>query len=143
MIIPDANVLIYAHDQTAVAHRSARRWWEATLSGSEPVGIPWVVALAFVRLMTHPTLSENPMTIEQARGCVEGWLTQPGCRLLPVGSATLQLFFELLTCAGIGGNLCTDALIAASAKEHGGTIYSTDQDFDRFPEVRWKNPLRG
>ncbi len=143
MIVPDANLLIFAHDETAPAHRTARRWWEAALSGTEPVGIPWVVALAFVRLMTHPTLSENPMTVEQARECVEGWLKQPGCRLLPVGSSTVQLFFEFLGSAGTGGNLCTDALIAASAKEYGGTIYSNDRDFDRFPSVHWKNPLRG
>lgn len=130
------------HDQTAAAHRLARRWWEAALSGTERVGIPWVVALAFVRLMTHPTLSENPMSVEQAGECVESWLRQPGCRLLPVGSSTVQLFFELLGSTGIGGNLCMDALIAASAKEYGGTIYSNDQDFARFPAVPWKNPLR-
>jgi len=93
MIIPDANVLIYAHDQTAVAHRSARRRWEATLSGSEPVGIPWVVALAFVRLMTHPTLSENPMTIEQARGCVEGWLS--GSALEESASRVVETFARI------------------------------------------------
>ena len=38
MIIPDANLLIYAHDETSPWHGQARAWWEATLSGTEPVG---------------------------------------------------------------------------------------------------------
>lgn len=141
MIVPDTNLLIYAHDQTAPQHKAARRWWEAALSGTEPVGLPWIVVLAFVRLMTHPTLSENPMPVGQARECVEGWLAQPNCRVLPAGAVTLELFFEFLKSAGVGGNICTDALIAATAREYGGTVYSNDRDFTRFTGLYWKNPL--
>ena len=143
MIVPDANVLIYAHDQTAPAHKVARKWWERALTGSEPVGLPWVVILAFVRLMTHPSLSDNPMSVEQARECVAHWLEQPNCRVLPTGVATVDRFFRLLEKAGVGGNLSTDAMIAAVAGEYGGTVYSNDRDFDRFEGVVWKNPLLG
>lgn len=141
MIVPDTNLLVYAHDLTAPAHQAARKWWEESLSGQEPVGVPWVVVLAFVRLMTHSTLSENPMSVEQARRCVMGWLEQPICRVLPAGPGTIERFFALLQGVGSGGNLCTDALIAAVAEEYGGTVYSTDRDFDRFDGIRWKNPL--
>jgi uncharacterized protein len=141
MIVPDVNVLIYAYDRTSNAHRIARRWWESALSGSESVGIPWVVILAFVRLMTHPILSENPMSIIQARQAVESWFEVDHVRLLTPGTATFECFFDLLEQAGTGGNLCTDAIITALAIEHGGQIYSTDRDFSRFPKIRWQNPL--
>lgn len=141
MIVPDVNLLIYAHDSSAPQHASARTWWEDALSGTEPVGVPVVVVLAFVRLMTHPTLSENPMSVVQAKGLVEGWLAQSNCRVLPVGDRTVALFLQLLSELGQGGNLSTDAMIAASAKEYGGTVYSSDRDFDRFPDVLWSNPL--
>ena len=113
MIIPDVNLLIYAHDSSAPQHTSARKWWEAALSGNAPVGIPVVVVMAFVRLVTHPTLSENPMSVAQAKTCVEGWMEQPNCRVLPVGDRTVSLFLQLVSGAGQGGNLCTDAMIAA------------------------------
>lgn len=45
MIIPDLNVLTYAHNSSASHHERARSWWERTISGSEPVGIPWIVVL--------------------------------------------------------------------------------------------------
>ena len=142
MIVPDANLLIYAYDNTAPAHSRARAWWESALSGHEPVGIPWIVVLAFVRLMTHPTLSDNPMTAGQARQCVEEWLACEHVRLLSPETTTFARFFDLLAAAGTAGNLCTDALIAALAEEHGGNVYSNDADFSRFPGIAWKNPLR-
>ena len=141
MIVPDVNLLVYAHDGSAKHHAKARKWWEAALSGTEPVGIPLVVTMAFVRLMTHPTMSENPMSIAQAKAAVDAWLGQPNCRVLPVGDKTVSLFLTLLEEVEAGGNLCTHAMIAASAIEYGGTVFSNDRDFDRFSGLRWENPL--
>ena len=54
---------------------------------------------------------------------------------------SLNQFYDQLTAAGTGGNLSTDALIAALAIEHGGCVYSNDRDFARFPDITWRNPL--
>ena len=32
-------------------------------------------------------------------------------------------------------------MIAALASEHGGVVYSNDRDFERFPDLVWRNPL--
>lgn len=141
MIVPDANLLIYAYDTSAPLHRSARRWWEGALSSHEPVGLPWVVILAFVRLITHPTLSEHPFTVRAAEAAIRQWLGCDHVQLLHARETTLERFFSLLDEAGLGGNLTTDALIAAHAEDYGATVHSTDRDFDRFTGVRWLNPL--
>jgi len=141
MIVPDANLLIYAYDETAPSHSAARVWWEDALSGAEAVGVPWVVVLAFVRLMTHPALAANPMTVEQARAAVLDWLAVDHVRLLSPSATTISVFFELLAGAGMAGNLSTDAMIAALASEYGGCVYSNDRDFGRFPHVVWRDPL--
>ena len=56
MIVPDANLLIFAYDTTSPHHARARTWWEGALSADEPIGIPWVVlrrlTLMSVRLKT-------------------------------------------------------------------------------------------
>lgn len=141
MIVPDANLLVYAYDETAPCHGTAREWWEEVLSGIEPVGIPWIVVLAFVRLMTHPTLADNPMTVEQAGAAVTSWLELDHVRLLSPTPSTIFRFLDLLAGAGMGGNLSTDAMIAALADEYGGCVHSNDRDFARFAGVAWKNPL--
>lgn len=142
MIVPDTNLLIYAYDSTAANNAAARRWWEEVLTSTRPVGIPWIVVLAFTRLMTHPSLSNNPMTVGQAHRAVAAWLGRDHVRLLSPTSDTFDLFFAFLERAGTGGNLSTDAMIAALAAEHGGRVYTNDVDFSRFPEVSWTNPLQ-
>lgn len=141
MIVPDVNLLIYAYDSTCPLHARCRDWWEKTIAGGDAIGIPWVVVLAFARLMTHPTLNENPMTIPQLRERVEEWLNLPQVLLLVPREATLRHMFALLEGCGAGGNLSTDALIGAHALEHGGIVHSNDHDFARFEGVRWINPL--
>lgn len=141
MILPDANLLIYAYDTAAPQHRKARRWWEDLLSGNEPVGLPWIVVLAFVRLITHPTLSDHPFTVSAAETAVRQWLDCDHVQLLIPRETTLDRFFSLLEEGGLGGNLTTDALIAAQALDYGAEVHSTDRDFGRFAGVRWRNPL--
>jgi uncharacterized protein len=141
MIVPDANLLIYAYDIGSPFHRLARRWWEDALSAHEPVGLPWIVVLAFVRLITHPTLSEHPFTVAAAEAAVRQWLDCDHVQLLVPREATFERFFAFLEEAGLGGNLATDALIAAHAEDYGAVVHSTDRDFGRFAGLRWLNPL--
>ena len=141
MILPDANILIYTHDERSPLHGEAKNWWTQALAGAEPIGIPWVVILAFTRLMTHPQICVNPLSVAQAGEIVASWLEFPQVRLLQPSESALPRFFEILEQAGSGGNLSSDALIALHAMEHSATIYSNDPDFDRFPGIRRMNPL--
>ena len=45
MIIPDANLLLYAYDEASPFHARARSWWSECISGPEPVGLVAVVLL--------------------------------------------------------------------------------------------------
>ena len=54
MIVPDLNLIVYAHNSRVPRHKPALRWWQDLLNGDERVGIPWVVATGFVRIVTSP-----------------------------------------------------------------------------------------
>ncbi|MFM7250562.1 MAG: PIN domain-containing protein [Planctomycetaceae bacterium] len=86
-------------------------------------------------------LKELRRIADDARRRVERWFEQPHVRLLVPGTDTFALFFDLLEAAGLGGNLTTDALIAAHAIEHNATLFSPDLDFGRFPDLKWIDPL--
>ena len=47
----------------------------------------------------------------------------------------------MLVSGSVGGNLTTDAHIAAVASENGLVIYSNDTDFARFLNIKVVNPL--
>jgi predicted nucleic acid-binding protein len=48
---------------------------------------------------------------------------------------------SLMEAAGTGGNLVSDAQIAALALEYGAEIHTADMDFNRFKGISWSNPL--
>jgi hypothetical protein len=142
VIIPDINLLVYAHNDRASEHASAKIWWEQCLNGSTPVGLPWVSAMGFLRLMTHPRVLVEPMPVSGAIHQVRSWIDQPPVRLLQPGTRFPALYFGYLEALGTGGNLTTDAWLAALAVEHQATLHSNDGDFSRFPGLRWLNPLK-
>ncbi len=141
MILPDTNLLFYAYDQRSREHVKAKAWLRGIFRGTRPVGIPWVVILAFTRLTTHPNLLEAPLSVVEAEAIVISWLELNQVRLLSPGPETIAHFFQLLEEAQMGGNLSTDAMIGAHALEWGGTVYTNDRDFGRFTQIRWENPL--
>lgn len=141
MIIPDANLLIYAVNRDATDHKAARRWLEEILSGQEEVGLAWTVILAFIRITTRSGILEKPLRTEEAVAYVQEWLEQPCAALLSPGEAHWPIFSSLLQTTGTGGNLTSDAHLAALALEHGAAVHSADYDFRRFPGIVHINPL--
>ena len=141
MIVPDLNLLVYAHNDGANLHDSARRWWEDLVNGAERVGVPWVVSTGFVRLMTNPKVLTHPATPTQAVDYVREWFRFPHVTPVNPGAGHLDLLRRNLAAAGVGANLVTDSHIAAVAMEYQAEVHSNDTDFSRFPGLRWRNPL--
>lgn len=141
MIIPDINLLIYAYNTEAHLHSDAKAWWEARLSDRETVGLPWVVVLGFLRIITSSRVFENPMPVGKAVQAVRSWMSRPNVQMLHGGNRHGDLFFGYLEQLGTAGNLTTDAHLAALAQEHQAVLHTTDLDFQRFPGLRWLNPI--
>ena len=142
MIVPDANLLLYAYDITSPFHRAARSWWESCLSGSESVGLTHPVIFAFVRIGTNTRAFEAPLSLDEASGHVSSWLDRQVTRVLQPASDHVPHVLSLLAAAGsAGANLVTDAQIAALAIAYGATVHTADRDFMRFPGLRCCYPL--
>ena len=142
MIVPDVNLLLYAYDDKSPFHQRARRWWEECLSGSEPVGLTHPVIFAFVRIGTSARAFVRPMSLAEASAHVTSWLNRQVTRVLQPDAAHVQQVLELLRdAASAGGNLVTDAQVAALAISHHGTVHTADHDFARFPDLDCHYPL--
>lgn len=141
MIVPDVNLLLYAVNPDAPPHARAKRWLDAALRGDEPVGFAWVVLIAFVRITTHARVFPSPMALDDALAIVTGWLALPVAVVIEPGAEHWRILQQLLRDARRGGNLATDAHLAALCIERGATLHSADADFTRFRGLRWENPL--
>jgi toxin-antitoxin system PIN domain toxin len=140
-MIVDANLLLYAVDEDSVRNAVAAAWLEETLDGDSRVGIPWQTIGAFLRIVTHPRVANNPLSAAEAWGYVAEWLAAPVVWIPPATDATARVYAKLCAQVEITANLVPDAQLAALALEHGVEIASADTDFMRFPGLRWMNPL--
>jgi toxin-antitoxin system PIN domain toxin len=141
MILPDLNLIIYAHNRSSVSHLAAKDWWETTLSNPRPVALCWAVMLGFIRLSTQRGVFQAPLQVSAACNEVRSWLSQPQVIILEPGRRHASIVLDLLEGLGAAGNLTTDAHLAALAIEHQCVLCSTDGDFKRFPGLQWTNPL--
>jgi hypothetical protein len=142
MIVPDVNLLLYAHIEAYGEHRKARVWWDTLLNGRTEVGVAGPVLFGFVRVATNRKLFDPPMSVADALAWVRGWLARPNVRFLSPGPRHLEIAFRLLDQLGAAANLTTDVQVAALAIEYQAELHSNDADFGRFTQLRWVNPLR-
>ncbi|PXA03723.1 hypothetical protein DDZ13_10535 [Coraliomargarita sinensis] len=141
MILPDTNLLLYAVNRDSPDHEQALAWWRKTLESDIPVRLATGVIFAFVRLASHRRVFAHPLTPGEAFDYIENWLEFPSVEIAENISDDVIVVRKLLEDAGTGGNLVSDAQIAAIATRLDACIYSADDDFDRFPGIRWQNPL--
>ncbi len=141
MIIPDVNLLVYAYNSDAPKHHRARAWWEEAVRGYQPIGVAWVVALGFLRIITSRAVLVRPMEAAVALRHVRTWLEQPSVRVVQPGPRHLDILGGFVQAGAIASAVVTDAHIAALAVENQAEVHSNDTDFGRFPGLRWKNPL--
>jgi hypothetical protein len=143
VILVDANLLIYAANESAAEHDLAREWLDDQLNGTTRVGLPWPSLLAFIRLATNSAVVRHPVTpsaawrqVQEWLACEAVWIPQPGTRHADILGGLLQ--HPLVT-----SRLVPDAHLASIAIEHGLTLCSTDGDFAKFAGLKWRNPLVG
>ena len=141
-MIVDANVLLYAVDDSSHFHAPAVTWLNAAMNGGERVGFPWASLMAFQRIITHPRATAHPLTPADAWSYITDWLDADQAWLPVPGPRHRDVLGQLLVEGNIHGNLVTDAHLAALAIEHGTGICSFDSDFARFKDLRWLSPDR-
>ncbi len=136
MVILDANILLYAINESMPRHSAAKRWLEVALNGNETVGFGWVVLLAFVRVSTRSGLFPRPLDLVTALDLVQDWLSAAPAVVVHPTDRHAAVLRGLLQDAGTASNLVTDAHLAALCIEHGARMCTYDRDFSRFSGLR-------
>jgi hypothetical protein len=141
MILPDVNILVYAHSERAQDHLRFKDWVAGLIQGNEAYGISDLVLSGFLRIVTNPRIFTPPSALRDALTFVERIRSQPHCVLISPGPRHWELFTDLCRSAGARGNLVPDAYLAALAIESGSEWITTDGDYARFPGLRWRRPF--
>jgi toxin-antitoxin system PIN domain toxin len=142
VLLIDVNVLLYAYREGAPGHTEYRRWLEDLVNSEEEFGVADWVLSGFLRIATNPRLFDPPSSLEDALRFAEALRGQPNCQSVAPGPRHWDIFVHLCRSIGAKGNDIPDVYLAALAIESDSDWISTDGGFDRFPDLRWRHPLR-
>lgn len=142
MIVPDVNVLVYAHRSDSIGHEPARSLLETELQAGRPLGLADAVLTGFLRIVTHPRIPRTPTPLADALAVVDALLAAPAASLLRPRADHWPLLETLCREADARGNLIPDAHLAALAISWRAQLVSADRSFSRFPGLRFR-PLEG
>lgn len=137
----DANVLLYAVNTSDPASSTAYELLERLARGPELLYLFWPVVMGFLRLSTHPTITDEPLSPSEALAKIGDLIDRPHVRTPGEAPGFLALYRETAS-AGTRGKDVTVAHIAALMRQHGVlTIYTRDRDFRRFDGIRAEDPF--
>lgn len=139
MKLPDVNLLVYAVNGEAPQHLIAKAALRDAFTNDQ-VGLAWTSVLGFLRLTTRRGILTAPLAVDDALDIAHRWLDHPAAVIVEPTARHAAVLGRLLTAAGRGGNLVTDAHLAALAIQHDAELLSFDRDFERFAGLRWSTP---
>lgn len=138
----DANVLLYASDETSAHHARARAFLDRVASGDELVYLFWPTLMAYLRIATHPAIFERPLPPADAVGNVERLLSLPHVQTVGEHDRFWAAYRRVAAEADVRGNLVPDAHLVALMLENGvRTIWTHDRDYRRFPDIEARDPF--
>ena len=138
----DANVLLYASDESSPVHARARAFIERVADGPDIVYLFWPTLMAYLRIATHPAVFARPLTAVEAIGNVEQLLARPHVRTTGEQERFWGRFREVADDAAPSGNLIPDAhLVALMLESDVRTIWTRDRDYRRFPRIEVRDPF--
>ena len=140
MIVVDANVLLYAYDETDRRFPVVAPWFHRQMAGSDDVGLSLLAIMAFLRISTDHRVFEQPRPVATALATVDSCLARPNTRLLEPTGRHWETLANLAARGQAHGPQLMDAHLAALTIEHGATLATADRGFARYAGLRTIDP---
>ena len=137
----DANILVYASNDGDPLFAAAQAFIRRLADGPDLVYLFWPTTLAYLRIVTHPSILPKPLTPTEAATNVERLLSLPHVRTVGEAAAFWRVYLD---CGGsiARGNAVPDTHLAALMRENGVRIlYTRDRGFRRFDFLDVRDPF--
>src|SRR5262245_56769846 len=95
MLMPDVNVLVYAHREDTREHVEHADRLSAVAGGDEPFALSELVLQGFTRVVTNPKVFVRPSRLDEALAFVDELRRRPACHLFRPGPRHRDIFVNL------------------------------------------------
>lgn len=138
----DVNPLVYASDTSSPFHDAALAFVERLAAGQELVYLFWPTAMAYLRIVTHPSIFASPLSSREAVANLTALLGRPQVRSPGEDVGFWTTFGTVADEVLLRGNLVPDAHIVALMRANGvDGIWTRDRDFFKFDGIKVLDPF--
>ena len=138
----DVNILLYASDTSSPFPLKAKSFLDSCLNRRDVLYLSWPTIMGYLRIATHPSIFEEPLTPTEAIANVEGLLNRSNTRCLVEEDGFWESYRITTEETPVRGNLVPDAHLAALLRLHGvRTLHTHDRDFRKFDFLEVVDPL--
>lgn len=138
----DANLLLYASDESSPFHERSRELLGEAALGPEIVYLFWPTIMAYLRIATHPAVFRQPLSMAEAIGNIDALIGRAHVRTPGEQESFWGRFVAVATDARPAGNTVPDIQIVSLMLAHGvKTIWTHDRDFRRFRGIEVRDPF--
>jgi uncharacterized protein len=142
MIAIDTNILVYSHREDMPQHEAALQAMNLLGASGQPWAIAWPCVHEFLAVVTGRAFKDFATPLTVALDALDTWVAHPHCHLIGEQKNHMSLLSGLTQRAYLSGAAVHDARIAAICIEHEvSELWTSDRDFQRFPDLRIRNPL--
>jgi toxin-antitoxin system PIN domain toxin len=137
----DAGVLLYASDASSRYHERAWAFLRSCSADPDLLYLFWTVILGYLRIATHPSIFERPLSADEAMRKIERLLALPQVRAIGEQDGFWPEYRRVADLLVVSGNLVSDAHLAGLMRQHGvHTIWTHDRDFLKFDRKNVRDP---
>lgn len=136
MILPDINLLIYAHRTDSPNHAKALQALKAMAASVSPFALTSFVCTGFIRIVTNSRIFLEPSSLTEALAFIDSLASLPQCRFVEPSQLFWDLLKQTIAQTKSTANMVSDAYLAAVALENGCEIHTFDSDFLRFKSLK-------
>ena len=138
----DVSILLYASDGSSPLHDKATAFLEHCANGREVFCLAWLTIMSYLRMATHPSIFERPLTHDEAMRNVEALLSLAHCRVIGEEDGFWETYRKTTADVPTRGNLGPDGHLASILAGNGVTAVCThDRDFRKFSFLNVRDPL--
>jgi len=95
VILPDVNVLVYAHREDSARHTEYLNWLNNILNSNTAFGVSDLVLSDFLRVVTHPRVFGDTTPLDLAMQFAQSLRTHPNAVPLAPGERHRDIFQRL------------------------------------------------
>ncbi len=137
----DPNILVYASNDRDPHSARAKDVLRRLAEGPEILYLFWPTILAYLRIVTHPSILRPPLTPREAVTNIDRLVSRPHVRT-PGEGVTFWRLFQDSGGSTARGNAVPDTHLATLMRENGVRIlYTRDRGFRRFDFLDVRDPF--